>query len=219
MATALSPRRITHSLASAAPPEPSPAVATLAGDLWVASLDLAQAALASGYIQGIKHGPLNPNYYGQYSVQDVSYCHHGLEDWKTCAARAKNPDVKAFAEARVKSWTAYAQETYGDWHITDPTAVKLCDAAQSYMDFESRVARTYDPIYAPVVMTPATASGPGSRHSWPPRPSIRTCTSSGSMKIRAVQASTTWRSSSMPTRICSMRRRRWPSTEGRCSAR
>ena len=62
--------------------------------------------------------------------------------------------MKKFAEARVKSWATYAKETYSAWHIDDPSAVRLCDAAQAYADFESDVAWNYEPAYAAVVMTP-----------------------------------------------------------------
>ncbi len=136
-------------------PEPAqPALYPMAAMLWDQSQDLAQAALESDYIQGIAKGTLKPDAYGQYSVQDVAYCHHGLEDWRTAAARATHPAFKAFAQARVESWVKYTKETYSAWHIEDPSAVTLCDAAQAYADFESEVARTYDPIYAAVVMTP-----------------------------------------------------------------
>lgn len=151
----LSPRRLTHALSlhaegSAPPRQPD----SLAAHLWNASQDLAQAALESDYIQGIKQGTLNPNNFGQYSVQDVAYCHNGLEDWKAVATRAQQPDIKAFAEARVKSWAKYAQETYGAWHISDPAAVQLSVAAQTYSAFESEVAHHYDPLYTVVVMIP-----------------------------------------------------------------
>lgn len=131
-----------------------PPLYPMAALLWDESQDLARAALESDYIQGIGNGTLKPNAYGQYSVQDVAYCHYGLDDWRTAAARATHPAFKAFAEARVKSWVKYTKETYTAWHIQDPSAVKLCAAAQDYADFESEVARNYDPIYAAVVMTP-----------------------------------------------------------------
>ena len=155
MATALSPRRLTHSLSAMAKPEAAqPALSPLAGLLWGESEDLAMAALESDFIQGIGNGTLKPNAYGQYSVQDVAYCHYGLDDWRRAAARATHPELKAFAEARVKSWVKYTKETSDAWHIQDPSAVMLCAAAQDYADFESEVARNYDPIYAAVVMTP-----------------------------------------------------------------
>ncbi|MEM8930063.1 MAG: TenA family transcriptional regulator [Acidobacteriota bacterium] len=122
--------------------------------LWERSLDLARAALDSDYIQGIRKGTLDPEAYGQYSVQDVAYCHRGLDDWRRVATRASHASVRSFAEARVKSWQSYVEETYAAWHITDPAAVRLCDAAQAYADFESEVATSYEPIYAVVVMTP-----------------------------------------------------------------
>lgn len=155
MKTALSPRRLTHSLSAVGRPAAiSAAAPALAAQLWSNSQDLADAALESDYIQGIKNGTLDPNYYGQYSIQDVSYCYHGLNDWRTTAARATHPEVKAFAEARVASWTQYVQETYGAWHIQEPSAVKLCAAAKTYVDVESDVAQNLESIYTVVVMTP-----------------------------------------------------------------
>ena len=155
MATALSPRRLTHSLSAVAgPASPQKTTVPLAAKLWEGSQDLAQAAFESEYIQGIKKGSLDPNLYGQYSVQDVAYCHYGLDDWRCAAARAIHPEMKHFAQARIKSWTTYAQETYKAWHIADPKAIRLSAAAQAYADFESEVARTYEPVYAAVVMTP-----------------------------------------------------------------
>ena len=154
MPQARSPRRSTlppSDLASAASPAASPG---LSERLWQRSQDLARAALESDYIQGIRQGTLDPNAYGQYSVQDVAYCHHGLDDWRAAAARATHPSVRSFAEARVKSWESYVEDTYAAWHITDPSAVRLGDAAQAYASFESEVATTYDPIYTVVVMTP-----------------------------------------------------------------
>ncbi len=155
MATALSPRRLTHSLSAIAKPEAAqPALYPMAALLWDQSQDLARAALESDYIQGIGKGTLKPDAYGQYSVQDVAYCHYGLEDWRAAADRATHAGLKTFAEARVKSWVKSTKEIFDAWHIQDPSAVKLCAAAQDYADFESEVARTYDPIYAAVVMTP-----------------------------------------------------------------
>lgn len=152
--TGISARRMSHSYASDGVAERNATVESLSTRLWHNAQDLAEAALASDYIQGIQSGLLNPNYYGQYSVQDVVYCHNGVVDWQAVARRAQRPEVKQFAQARVKSWQAYAAETYGDWHISDPTAVSLSSAAQTYADFESEVCRTYDPLYAVVVMIP-----------------------------------------------------------------
>ena len=152
--TGVSARRMSHSYTSETSGAASQTAVSLSAYLWNNSQDLAQAALATKYIQGIKNGLLDPNAYGQYSVQDVVYCHNGVTDWQAVASRAQRPEVQAFAKARVLSWQKYAAETYGDWHISDPAAVSLSAAAQTYADFESKVAHTYDPLYAVVVMIP-----------------------------------------------------------------
>ncbi|MEM7133760.1 MAG: TenA family transcriptional regulator [Chloroflexota bacterium] len=156
MPNALSPRRMTHSLSALGmlADQPSSPSATLSATLWQGAQDLANAALESHFIQGIKDGTLNPNYYGQYTVQDVVYCHHGVEDWQAVATRATHPDMKSFAEARVKSWVDYAQSLFDEWHIGDPSAITLSSAVRDYASFESDVARNFEPHYAVVVMLP-----------------------------------------------------------------
>ncbi len=57
MATALSARRLTHSLSGVTMPAPAqPALYPMAALLWDQSQDLAVAALESDYIQGIPAG-------------------------------------------------------------------------------------------------------------------------------------------------------------------
>jgi len=122
--------------------------------LFHANLDLAQEAYETDYLQNMMKGVLSPDIYGQYSVQDVAYCNTGLADWESLRDRTTDTTVKEFASARVKSWEGYISSTYADWHITDPSAIKLSDAAQQYVDYESKVCREYDPIYAAIVMAP-----------------------------------------------------------------
>ncbi|MEM7116428.1 MAG: TenA family transcriptional regulator [Chloroflexota bacterium] len=152
--TGVSARRMSQVYSSGGSEAGGQTTASLSAYLWNNSQDLAQEALATKYIQGIKSGLLDPNAYGQYSVQDVVYCHNGVTDWQAVASRATRSEVQEFANARVLSWQKYAAETYGDWHISDPSAVTLSTAAQTYADFESKVAHTYDPLYAVVVMIP-----------------------------------------------------------------
>ncbi len=156
MSNALCPRRLTHSLSvvGIADEGVDGSAQTLSARLWTESQDLAAAALESDFIQGIKNGSLNPNHYGQYTVQDAVYCHRGVEGWRSIASRATQPDFKTFAEARVKGWVSYSQRLFSEWHIADPTAIKLSPAIQAYAEFEANIAQNYDPHYAVVVMLP-----------------------------------------------------------------
>jgi len=153
MSTKASPRRLTHADPQSGA-STTKANTSLSASLWNSSQKLAQEALASDFIQGIKNGTLDPNQFGQYTIQDVLYCAHGLSDWETVASRATDPDVKSFATARVTSWKSYIKELFSDWHIADPSAINLSTAVKTYSDLESNVANNYDPLYAAVVMLP-----------------------------------------------------------------
>jgi len=156
-----SPRRIDfdhHALKpiplndKAPPPEDS-----IAWRLWLACQDIAQEALTSDYIQGIKNGDLNPNNYGQYTVQDAVYSHHGQDDYQTLEGRASaegHPELAAFAKARYESYVSYNAETFKAWHVKDADALALSEAAQHYVDFEHRIANEWEPIYGIIAMIP-----------------------------------------------------------------
>lgn len=136
----------------APPPEDS-----LAWGLWLDSQDLAQKALQTQYIQGIAKGTLDPNAYGQYTLQDAIYCHHAQDDYATLERRATaagDADLAAFAKARGDSYRSYNATTFESWHIQDPSAVALSDAAQTYVDFEHHLAVDESPIYGVIGMVP-----------------------------------------------------------------
>ena len=134
------------------PPEDSPT-----WKLWLACADIADQALATDYMQGIKKGTLDPHQFGQYTLQDAVYCYHAQEDYQTVVDRAVaagEHDLAAFAEARYQSYGRYNSETFADWHIADPKAVALGKAAQAYVDFEHGIAESARPIYSVISMIP-----------------------------------------------------------------
>lgn len=134
-----------------------PAQDSLSWRLWLECQDLAHRALESDYMQGIKNGALDPNRYGQYTVQDAVYCDRAEADYQTVEQRAKEAgedDIAAFAKARHESYASYNLSTFAAWHIADPAAMKLSDAAEAYADFEHRVATEAAPIYGLIMMIP-----------------------------------------------------------------
>lgn len=127
---------------------------SLAAAMWQASQSIANAALNTDYIQGIKNGDLDPNNYGIYTVQDSVYCYHAAQDYRVALARAIRPDVKAFIAARLAGYEAYNKEVFTQWHIEQPDAIGLSPAAQAYSQFESEVARDDQVLYLIVAMIP-----------------------------------------------------------------
>ncbi|ADO68875.1 TenA family transcriptional regulator [Stigmatella aurantiaca] len=127
---------------------------SLSKELWARTQDVAQEALGSTFIQGIKHGSLDPNSFGQYTIQDAVYCYQAQRDYEVLASRITRPDLKAFVEARRDGYAKYNQQTFALWHIREPNALSLSPAAKAYSDFESMVAANDEPLYAIVAMIP-----------------------------------------------------------------
>ncbi|MEM8637547.1 MAG: TenA family transcriptional regulator [Cyanobacteria bacterium P01_G01_bin.54] len=134
------------------PPEDS-----ISWRLWLAGQAIAQDALNTDYVQGIRQGNLDPNDYGQYTIQDCTYCAHAQDDYLTIEQRARNDsalDLASFAKARYDSYVKYTNEQLTAWHIKSPSALAPSPAAQTYIDFEHQIATTYPPIYGVLAMIP-----------------------------------------------------------------
>lgn len=132
----------------------SPASDSLFWKMWHAAEPIAQQALATPFVQGIKNGTLNPVKYGAFNVGDAYYCWHGADDYTTAVNRATHPVLKAFLQAKHDSYASY-NETFPDtWCIKDASSVVPNAATVAYADFETAVATNEDPIYTLISMLP-----------------------------------------------------------------
>lgn len=134
-----------------------PPVDSISWKLWLACHDIAEQALASDYVQGIKQGTLNPDNYGQYNVQDAAYCYNAQGDYRTVERRAEAagfPELAAFAQARYESYLSYTESVLKEWHLAGGEAVIPGPAVKAYIDFEHSVANDMPPIYGIMAMIP-----------------------------------------------------------------
>ena len=138
-----------HKLSDREPPRDS-----LFQEMWNASRDIAQTALGSDFIQGIKAGTLDPVQYGAFNVNDAYYCFHGADDYLAARKRAQDPALKAFLQKKYLSYQKYNEEFSKTWRIKDGTAILPSGVCKQYSEFESTVARNEDPLYCVVVMIP-----------------------------------------------------------------
>lgn len=156
-----SPRRIdfNHEALQAIPlnDKAPPPDDSISWKLWLACQNVAQEALNTDYMQGIKNGNLDPNSYGQYTLQDAVYCSNAQDDYQTIEERSQShgyPQLAAFAKARYDGYASYNTATFKDWHIADASAVSPGEAVQTYIDFEHRIANEWHPIYGLICMIP-----------------------------------------------------------------
>ncbi|HAA12424.1 MAG TPA: TenA family transcriptional regulator [Cytophagales bacterium] len=150
-------RRITLSSETIAKHELStepPAPDSLFWKLWKANLQVAEEALNTDFVQGIKAGTLSPTTYGGFNVSDAYYCFRGAEDYATAVSRAEHPVLKAFLQQKHDSYQSY-NETFPDtWHVKDGDSIVPTEVCQQYSAYETQVVSTEEPIYALVVMLP-----------------------------------------------------------------
>lgn len=135
-------------------PTTSPPEDSLFWQMWRACEAVAQAALATDFVQGIKAGTLPPQQYGAFFVSDAYYCYHGADDYGAAVSRATDPVLKAFLQAKHDSYAEYNATLPGTWRVRDGSAIVPTDVCRAYSAFESKVASEDAPIYTLIAMLP-----------------------------------------------------------------
>jgi thiaminase/transcriptional activator TenA len=138
-----------HNLSDDPPPPDS-----LFFRLWNENTAVANQALATDYIQGIKKGTLDPIKYGAFTVNDAYYCYNGAQDYLNAESQAQDPTLKAFLLQKYKSYTRYNQSFTTVWHLRDASGIVPLQATIDYSEFEKNVASHQDPIYTLITMIP-----------------------------------------------------------------
>ena len=132
----------------------SPAQDSLFWKLWNACSDIADQALHTDFIQGIKNGDLDPVKYGGFNVSDAYYCFKGAEDYLTASSKATDPTLKAFLNKKYESYKAYNDTFPKTWHVKDAKGIVPLDICKQYSDFEKETVTNEAAIYALIVMLP-----------------------------------------------------------------
>ena len=135
-------------------PKTKPAEDSLFWRLFNECKDIAQQALATDFMQGIKNGTLDPNHYGSYSVMDAYYCFEGAEDYRSASSRATDPALKAMLEHKHSSYDSYNQYITDTWGLKNAEGITPNEAVRNYSALEKKVATQEAPIYSLIVMLP-----------------------------------------------------------------
>lgn len=139
----------THHLSTEPPPPDS-----LFWTMWNTWLSVAKEALATGFVQSIKNGTLDPTVYGSFNVSDAYYCFNGAKDYHTAAHYAKDPVLKAFLLEKFASYEKYNVAFPRTWHVRDGSSIVPMAVTKEYSDFEREIAKDTCPIYTLVCMIP-----------------------------------------------------------------
>jgi len=131
-----------------------PIVDDVADECWKysKSVEYAAGAYESDYIQGMQNGNLDPNFYGQYVVEDAVYIMLCVETFEYLAAKYKDDasevgqELFDFFSGRAKSYKSYGQQMTKDWHIGDIAAIDLGIEAVRYSGFQRILAESELPV-------------------------------------------------------------------------
>lgn len=146
----LTPEMVSKHNLSTDPPPPG----SLFWTMWNACSGIARQALETPFVQGIGAGTLDPVVYGGFNVNDAWYCFNGAKDFRTAAARAADPALKAFLAAKHASYEKYNATFPQIWRVRDGAGIVPFDVCRAYSGFETGVARERDPIYSVVAILP-----------------------------------------------------------------
>jgi len=138
-----------HQLSTDSPPENS-----LFWKMWNASTSIAEAALQTPFVQGIKNANLAPVAYGGFNVSDAYYCFNGAADYAVAAAKATDPTLQAFLNKKHSSYEHYNVTFPTIWHVKDADGIVPSATCRAYSGFETTTIATEEAIYALILMLP-----------------------------------------------------------------
>lgn len=146
-----------HNLSTNPPPTDS-----LFWKMWNAGGSrIAQKALDTTFLKGIKDGNLDPTKYGAFNVSDIYYCFNGASDYGVAADRAANEVLKDYFLKKQESYNKYNESACNTWNLTGPQSVLPTPTTLNYSEFERSVANgtakegdVSDPIFALIAMLP-----------------------------------------------------------------
>jgi len=125
--------------------------------LWDANLETAQKALHTEYIQGIKHGNLDPVTFGSAMVNDAYYCFRGRETYSIAAQRDNvynDKTLNGYLQSKAESYTRYNEEFRKTWHLKSAESITPNKVTFEYAGYEREIATTEEPIYTLIVNLP-----------------------------------------------------------------
>lgn len=121
------------------------------------NISIAENALNTSFMQGIKNGNLPPDVYGSFTVLDSYYCYNSACSFRMAYTNAQNKGITALASTLLYLTGRY--EKYNEmflkvWHIADSKNVVPTDLWKGYAAHERRVAQEEHPIYILAAMLP-----------------------------------------------------------------
>lgn len=142
-----------HAISSNQPPKDS-----LFWTLWDAVVtphEIPEKTLKLNYLQGIKNGTLNPDWYGGYNVADAMYCYHGAKSYEIALQKCeKGTPLYDFLAKKHEGYVTYNKYFSQEWYLLPFSDIALPDVMAVYIENERYVAEHCDPVYLLIAMIP-----------------------------------------------------------------
>lgn len=120
------------------------------------NISAADTAYNSVFIEGIKHGSLDPQRYGAVSVLDAYYCYEAASSLWIACSKAKNEDQELYAllSKLYNGYADYNQTFLNQWHISASKNVTPSTCFREYAEHERKVADNEDAVYLLAALLP-----------------------------------------------------------------
>lgn len=138
-----------HQLSTDPPPADS-----LFWKLWDSSKPIAEKALETDFLKGLRNGDLDPIKFGAFNVSDAYYCFKGTDYYEMAEKRADNPVLKAFLGQKIESYVDYNKRFLETWFLKDANGIIPPPICEEYSNYEMKISGQEDPIYTLILMLP-----------------------------------------------------------------
>ena len=121
------------------------------------NIETANQVVNTPYLQAMKRGELDPQYYGCLTVLDSYYCYNAVDTLNSLLCKvdqSKYPGLYALIKANLDSYKRYNATFLQDWHIRQSDNVTPTDTMRNYAKHEQNVMCYSDPIYTLVAYIP-----------------------------------------------------------------
>ncbi|KAM9761816.1 uncharacterized protein ACNS7B_004116 [Menidia menidia] len=125
--------------------------------LWSSNFDIAVQTLKLPFLNHMKHGDLQSDYYVNFMIQDINYL---LEVTDMLEEMTNKPiadeDMKEFFQGRYKSYKEFSELMLDQFNLKGVSEIKPIPAMEKYLSDYRTIMEKEEPIYFAVSLLPCS---------------------------------------------------------------
>lgn len=121
------------------------------------------------YLQTMKVGNLNPNYYGGLTVLDSYYCYRASDTLKSLLCnidKAADKVMYVLTDGMISGYDDYNSTFLKDWHIREPDTKVYFEASKKSIDIEPPLAQGASVVEGDGLKLQISSSGKDELQTW-----------------------------------------------------